>query len=208
MTPKAILRAFWIAPFFIAHGYSSLANASDDPHIRVQYRNTAEMPDNVMFPSFVSILAEWGQEGDRGHDHNHAALQIEKRIGMTYEEATDFLVYLLRIDREMKSAQDKFMREEVCPFDKPRPSGLAVYDRLDEFDDNHDDIGARYLSETRSRILSDEYERMLVWMSELKRNTIIIRFDHRALHEGKDPDMVRQNICSKFDTKRTSRTSQ
>jgi hypothetical protein len=66
-------------------------------------------------------------------------------------------------------------------------------------DDSKNELGIRYLSVIEASLPNDQYEAFLEWMRSKKTDFKIVRFDQAKMHEGRNPDMVRQNICGVFD---------
>ena len=168
---------------------------------KVIYNSETGIPDNLMASVFIPNRVGHGFTEISHQDHIHAVRQIKREVGMeSYESAEAFFEFLVPFPGELYEAKHKFMRDEVCPLDVPRPTGAFVYDRLNAYDEISDVYGAMFLDRIQSYLSPEEFENFMVWMEDAKQGTIIGRTNHHVAYADRDPDMVRQRICGRFDS--------
>lgn len=175
--------------------------AQSSEAILARYDRETGIPDEVMLPTFVILIANARFEEEH-EGHNHGARLIQRKLAIeTYEEADALLDYFVSISDQIISDKAVYFRENICPFDRPRPAGTAVLEELNASDAYHDNLGKKYLAQIRSNLPKQTYDLFLHWMEEQKTGTLIIREDHRHIHRDSDPDMVRQELCGRFDSR-------
>lgn len=174
------------------------AYSEPDPRIRAKYERTSDIPDNVYFPKFVTFVTSSASE----HDKQHAIIDLQRNVGLdSVEESTDLFELLTQIKADILKERISHFRETICPLDRPRPSGVDVFKLLDGVDDNNDRLGSKYLAEVQRHLGPEAYQNFLAWMNKRKLGSTIIVFDHAQVHAGRNPDVVRQESCGKFDSK-------
>lgn len=180
---------------------SSTAYSEPDPRIRAKYERTSEIPDNVYFPKFVTFVTSTVSE----HDRQHAIIDLQQNMGFTsVEESTALFELLTQIKADIATERQAHFRQTICPLDRPRPSGVDVFKLLDDVDDNNDRLGSKYLAAVNEYLGPEAYQIFLTWMGKRKLGSTIIVFDHAQVHAGRNPDVVRQESCGRFDSKFTN----
>ena len=164
--------------------------------IRVIYEKTSDIPDDVYLSSFLDLLnARFHGDPGRLASYVNDNLRLDN-----FEEAQEAAEFLMEVSAAIHNETNAFKRSAVCPFDKPRPSGLEVYAALNSVDDMKDEISRTYLNAIEQKFGEDKYTDFLAWMNSRKASTTIIRFDNAKVNEGKNPDMVRQKYCGRLDS--------
>ena len=160
----------------------------------IRYDSSNPPPDNVALRLFLRGATRF----DDAHKRNHRVLDIRSNIEFeTYDDAQDFLDLLVQVNSQLNADRQSYMRETLCPFDKPRPTGRGVYGAMNSLRDYGDSRATFYLTRIRQELGPKRYQQFQSWLDERKKGMTISRSDYGEQHKNQDPDIVRQNICSR-----------
>ncbi len=163
------------------------------------YDKTTGIPDEVMFRGFLSAVATPPDENI--DDHKSSIREVRRRMELkSVDDAETILAIFNSMNDEFNAEKTAFMRREVCPLDSPRPAGTEVLDRLAANDAFNDILGARFLARIQSQVAQPQYLALLSWMADLKQGTMIGRTNWHVVYADRDPDLLRQEICGRFDS--------
>jgi len=163
---------------------------------RLVYDKTADVPDEVFLSHHLNSL-NIRFRGDPSRLADHVKHEMDLA---TNREAKQFAQYLFSQQESIQADFDQYKRDTVCPFDVSRPEGAGVFEALNALDDNSDVINRRHLENMASELGAEKYFKFRAWMDRAKSSFTIIRFDQAKNHQGKEPNLLRQDICGRFDS--------
>ena len=193
-----------VAPFILAFplviASSAWCYAAENEHLKFVYERTTAVPDNVFFDKFLQIAIKDGNE----HARLHSILDVQSNMKIpSPEESEAFLDYLLEIRDEIANKSMANKREKLCSTASARPEGLEVYRQLDAVDDDRDSLSQRYLADIREYLSQESFNNFQAWMNDIKRQSVVGRYNHAKALASAQPESVRLRVCRKLESTKT-----
>lgn len=172
--------------------------ATNRPLERVKFVRSRAMPDAMFFRQFLRLVTRF----EDGHDMDDAVRLTQSKIGFAeFGEALEFYQFLVHAKAQMLEDHNAQVRKLLCPLESPRPGGRQVFQVMDALDDHWDTLGGEHLTKLLQRLDTRQAKNLQTWISELKAKTVFMRFDHAQRYKGENPDLVRQEVCGRFDSR-------
>lgn len=192
-----LLLALGFSPVCLAQSPAGSDEALNN-YIRVVYDADNPAPDEIYLPSFLEMLRRASSDPEM---QEFFAIQLQTMLEISSSrEAHSILGHLINLRASYEQEQTAEYRRAMCPLDNPRPSGKSVYEIMNALDDYNDVLGSKYLDSVRLLFGDEMYPKFLVWMNQYKGGFRLTRLNHRIAYKNRDPDVVLQDVCSRFDS--------
>jgi hypothetical protein len=178
----------------------SNVNSQADDAVKVRWDSSNLPPDAVFLPKFIEhitgvALAQPSRERQIAYIGTNLGLD-----DTVSQEAEDYLSLFVEIRDDTRTGKSDFFRDNLCPIDSERPTGVEFLERLDIADEHGDLLGAEGIARIRTSMEPKVLESFMSWMHKVMKNSTTIRLDHKIAYANKNLSIVTQDICGRFDS--------